>query len=69
MVLKKKNKILTNSLENKGLKNGPSITQPLKKTYFKLFKDCIPQILLGPFLNGLFHISIMVLRNIEDGRR
>ena len=59
-----------NPLRDKGLKNGPSITcgtQPLK-IYFKFFKDCIPQTLLGPLLNALLHIS-MFLTGIEDGRR
>ena len=44
--------------------NGPSKIcgrQPLKKLKgygpftFKFFKGCLPQILLGPFLNDLFH--------------
>ena len=37
--------------------------QPLKRPlclgrpyHFKIFKDCLPQILLGPFLNTLTHI-------------
>ena len=39
------------------LKNGPSKIcgrQPLKN--LKFFKGYLPQILLGPFLNTLFHL-------------
>ena len=33
--------------------------------HFKFFKDCLPQILLGPFLNTLFQIFFpqFVLKN------
>ena len=56
----------------KVIKNGPSIIcgrEPLKnlKVYdvfkadhaypFNFFKDCLLQILFGPFLNTLFHLS------------
>ena len=30
---------------------------------FKFFKGCLPQILLGPFLNTLSQIFICILRN------
>ena len=49
------------SYETKVCKNGPSKIcgrQPLKKLNgypFKFFKGCLPQILLGPFLNALAH--------------
>ena len=42
---------------DKVFKNGPSKIcgrQPLK---MYAFKDCPPQILLGPFLNTLFHLK------------
>ena len=48
---------------NKVFKNGQSKIcgrQPLKnlKAYhFKCFKDCLPQILLGPFMNTLSQMS------------
>ena len=40
--------------------NGPSknCVQSVYRPYnFNLFKGCIPQILLGLFLNSVFHIS------------
>ena len=45
---------------DKVFKNGPSKIcgrQPLKNP-FKFFKGCLPQILLGPFLNTLSQISL-----------
>ena len=34
----------------------------LRRLYpFKLFKDCFPQILLGPFLNILFQILVTIM--------
>ena len=30
---------------------------------FKFFKGCLPQILLGPFLNTLSHLLVFLLRN------
>ena len=56
--------ICCNTIQDKVFKNGPSKvcgSQPLKdlKGYpFKFFKGCLPQILFGPFLNALSHISI-----------
>ena len=48
---------------DKVFKNGPSKIcrrQPLSRPYaFKVFKGCIPQILLGPFLNTLSHIPFI----------
>ena len=32
-------------------------------TPFKFFKGCLPQILLGPFLNTLSHLLLMLLKN------
>ena len=55
-------------------KNGPSKIcgrQPLKNFrdivclsrpyHFKFFKGCLPQILLGPFLNTLTELSLLIL--------
>ena len=34
----------------------------LRRPYpLKLFKDCFPQILLGPFLNTLFQILVTIM--------
>ena len=35
---------------------------------FKLFKGCLPQILLGPFLNTLSHILVLVSRESKTMR-
>ena len=48
------------NLWGKVFKNGPSKIwgrQPLPY-HFKLFKGCLPQILLGPFLNTLSHLCL-----------
>ena len=38
-------------------KNFEGVLSALGRPYFfKLFKSCLPQILLGPFLNTLSHI-------------
>ena len=31
--------------------------------HFNFFKGCLPQILPGPFMNSLSHMSIAVVRN------
>ena len=33
---------------------------------FKLFKGCLPQILLAPLLNTLFHVNGLRFRNIYN---
>ena len=43
-------------IRDKVFKNGPSKIYP-----FKFFKGCLPQILLGPFLNTLPHIILLLL--------
>ena len=59
----------------KVFKNGPSKIcgrQPLKKNSsnmfclynFKLFKECLPQIFFGPFLNTFTHMSIVVIAQL-----
>ena len=59
----------------KVFKNGPSKIcgrQPLKKNSsnmfclynFKLFKECLPQIFFGPFLNTFTHMSIVVMAQL-----
>ena len=41
---------------DKVFKNGPS---KMKQTIpLQIFKDCLPQILLGPFLNTFSHIIL-----------
>ena len=32
--------------------------------HFKFFKGCLPQILLGPFLNTLSHTLLQMLQNL-----
>ena len=57
---------------DKVFKNGPSNIcgrQPFKNLkgygllsrpyHFKFFKGCLPQILLGPFLNTLSHMTLL----------
>ena len=47
---------------DKVFKNGPSkiCGSCLSRTYhFKFFKGCLPQILLGTFLNTLSHIQVL----------
>ena len=59
---------------DKVFKNGPSKIcgrQPLKNSkgyglLIKFFKGCLPQILLGPFLNTLSYILFYVLLEILD---
>ena len=55
----------------KVFKNGPSKIcgrQPLKKLKWyglpKIFKGCLPQISLGPFLNTLTHINVSTIASI-----
>ena len=33
--------------------------------HFKFFKDCLPQILLGPFLKTLTHIVFLMLNGVH----
>ena len=41
----------------------------LKRPYtFKVFKGCLPQILLGPFLNTLSQITFYSLSKLSSGR-
>ena len=41
---------------DKVFKNGPSEICLSRPYPFKFFKNCIPQIFLGPFLNTLSHM-------------
>ena len=46
---------------DKVFKNGPSkICGKQRLKYMKFLKGCLPQILLGPFLNTLSHLCFIV---------
>ena len=67
------NKFLAFVIWDKVFKNG---RQPLWKTAFKFclsrpypfkfFKGCLPQILLGPFLNTWTHLLLFTLKFIQN---
>ena len=61
----------SNIIWEKAFKNGPTAIcgrQPFdmaclsRPHYFKFFKGCLPQILLGPFLNTFSHILLSKLQ-------
>ena len=55
---------------DKVFKNGPSKIcgiQPLKSYPFKSFKGCLPQILLGPFMNTLSHMIRISIKAKNPG--
>ena len=53
---------LKNHIWDKVVKNEPTKIygrEPLSRSYhFKFFKDCLSQILFGPFLNTFFHLML-----------
>ena len=55
---------MTSNMWRKVFKNGPSIQQTIS---LQIFKDCLPLILLGPFMNTLPHVFLQLFKILQKG--